>query len=314
MPATRPIGVPRISRFASAGRAWPILTVLSLLSLLPAAVPGHAEDLAARLQHGAVLFAVAGCATCHTDTAHHGAPLAGGRALKTGFGTFYTPNISSDPQHGIGKWSDADFLNALRHGVAPSGARYYPAFPYPSYTLMTDGDVLAIKAYIMSLPPQPAPDRPHDLGFPFNQRWLLPAWQILYLREGPYRPRPDRSAAWNRGAYLARAIGHCTECHTPRTALGATISDARYGGTIGGPSGLNAPDITPDPAALGPWSEDDIARFLQNGMTPDGDFAGGAMALVVKGTSRLSDADRHAIAIYLKSVPPLPLPARPTSP
>lgn len=259
------------------------------------------------------MFAVAGCGNCHTDAKHGGALLAGGRALKTGFGVFYTPNISSDPHHGIGAWSDRDFVRALRQGISPAGRPYYPAFPYTAYTLMTDSDMLAIKAYIMSLPPQPATDRPHVLRFPYDQRWLLPLWQVLFLRQGPLQSNPERTDAWNRGAYLVRAVGHCAECHSPRNFLGALDGDRHFAGVIRGPAGFSAPDITPDPAALGSWSETAIARFLKDGMMPDGDLAGGEMAVMIKGTAQLDDADRHAIAIFLKDVPPFP-PPKPDAP
>lgn len=257
-------------------------------------------------QRGAVLFAAAGCANCHTDRPHRGAPLAGGRALETAFGTFYTPNISPDPRFGIGSWSDGDFLRALRQGIAPDGHDYYPAFPYDAFTQLSDDDILAIKRYIFSLPSRPVPDRSHALRFPFDLRAGIKLWKILYLRQGPLTPQPDESKEWNRGAYLVRAVAHCGECHTPRNWLGALDSKRRFAGTAAGPDGMKVPDITPDPQALGRWSIDDIASYLDDGITPSGDSAGGAMAEVIGGTGALGLADRRAIAVYMKAQAPIP--------
>jgi mono/diheme cytochrome c family protein len=281
------------------------LILLVALTSIFAAPSAEASD-PAQIARGAYIFALAGCGNCHTDRKRAGAPLAGGREIITRFGTFVTPNISSDPRFGIGGWSDADFLRALRQGVSPGGGDYYPAFPYTSYTLMTDRDILDVKAYLLSLPPRTAPEQPHRLRFPYNLRALLLPWRMLFFREGPYRPDPDRTTEWNRGAYLARAVGHCGQCHTPQNFLGAPDDSRRYGGVADGPDGMKAPDITPDPKALGDWSLADMIEFLKSGLTPDGDVAGGAMAEILKGAATLTDADRRALAIYLKSVPPLP--------
>ena len=151
--------------------------------------------------------------------------LAGGAALLTPFGTFYGPNITPDPDHGIARWSDADFIRAMREGTAPDGRHYYPAFPYTSFTLMTDEDLLALKAYIFTLPPAAVPSRPHDLSFPFGFRGLMWTWKLLYLAPGPFVPDPARDADWNRGAYLVEGVGHCGECHTPRGFLGGRSTE-----------------------------------------------------------------------------------------
>ncbi|MFO1059786.1 MAG: cytochrome c [Dongiaceae bacterium] len=263
------------------------------------------------MARGAYLFAAAGCAGCHTDVAGKGPLLGGGRALKTPFGTFYGPNITADPTHGIGRWSDADFLRALQQGEAPDGSNLYPAFPYPSFTKMTDADALAIKAYIWSLPPVAAPSKPHDLSFPYDMRFGLTAWKWLNFSPGRFAPRPDRDAQWNRGAYLVEALGHCGECHTPRGWLGGTEGDQALSGNPDGPEGDKVPNLTSDKATgLGDWTAQQIATSLKSGMLPDGDFVGGAMAEVVRqGTSRLTDADREAIAAYLKALPPIANPA-----
>jgi mono/diheme cytochrome c family protein len=279
------------------------------MSSAPLAFAGTVDPEA--VGRGAYLAAAAGCAVCHTDSKNGGPVLAGGRALKTPFGTFYSPNITPDLRYGIGKWSDAEFLKALRKGVSPHGGDYYPVFPYPSFTLLTDEDILDIKAYLFSQPAVPQPDKPHDVEFPFSVRLAMVPWKVLYFREGTLQPDPARSKEWNRGAYLARAVVHCDECHTPRNALGALDKSRRLAGVVNGPDGQNAPDITPHPDALGKWSVEDIETLLKDGITPDGDFVGHGMTDVVADTAKLTDADRQAIALYLKSVPPQPPPPKP---
>ncbi len=288
---------------SGAALAAPFLFVLSIVA--PSAVVA-ADDLLAR---GAVLFAAGGCGNCHTDTKKKGKPLAGGHALKTPFGTFYTPNISPDRTHGIGAWSEKDFVRAMREGKAPDGSNYFPVFPYTSYTNMTDDDLKALKAYIFAQPPVAQPNRPHDVGFPFNIRFGQAFWKMLFFEKGPYRPDPSRPAEWNRGAYLANAVAHCAECHTPRNALGGLKRDRWMAGTAKGegPDGLAIPNITPHRSnGIGKWSVGQIAEYLGSGEQPDGDYAGSLMADVIdKGTDLLSASDRRAIAIYILSLPPL---------
>ncbi|HUC69720.1 MAG TPA: cytochrome c [Stellaceae bacterium] len=273
-------------------------------ALLLAAPVGAAEpDTVAR---GAYLTSAADCVACHTDREHGGQPFAGGRALATPFGTFYSPNITPDPATGIGRWSEAQFLRALRHGVRPDGANYFPVFPYPSFTKIVDADARAIKAYLFSLPAVRHSNRPHDVSFPFSWRFLQTGWKLLFFDRGPFQPSPGRTDAYNRGAYLVTALAHCGECHTPRNLLGATEPTRFLAGTAHGPDAKAAPNITPDrKTGIGNWSEDDIVGVLTDGHTPDFDFVGGAMGEVVKSTARLTDADRHAIAVYLKSLPPI---------
>lgn len=271
----------------------------------------------AQLERGAHLFAAAGCAYCHTDTKNGGAMLAGGRALDTPFGRFHTPNITADPATGIGGWSDADFLRALREGIAPDGSYYYPAFPFTSYTHATDQDLLDIKAHIFSLPPVVAEDKPHELSFPFGWRALLAVWRGLNFEPQRFEPDAARSAGWNRGGYLVEALGHCQECHTPRGWLGGLDEDAAFSGTTDGPDGGKVPNITPDEeTGIGRWEADQVARVLADGALPDFDYVGGAMAEVVRNsTSRLTPEDRAAIAEYLLALPPIPNPdARATQP
>ena len=258
------------------------------------------------MSRGAYLANAADCVACHTDSAHSGRPYAGGRALATPFGTFYSPNITPDPETGIGRWSDEQFLRALRDGVRPDGANYFPAFPYPSFTKITDADARAIKAYLFSLPAVRQANRAHDVSFPISWRFLQNGWKLLFFSPGPFRPAPERSEAYNRGAYLVTALAHCGECHTPRNWFGATEPNRFLAGNPDGPDGKKVPNITPDPqTGIGSWSEEDITTLLKTGQTPEFDFVGGAMGEIVRNTSRLDDADRRAIAVYLKSLPPV---------
>jgi len=260
----------------------------------------------ASVERGRYLFNAAGCGGCHTDVKNNGPSMAGGRALITAYGTFFTPNITPDPATGIGVWSDDDFVRAMREGVSPAGDHYYPVFPYPSFTGMTDGDLLDLKAYLFSLPPVARPNRPHELEAPFGWRFLMAGWKWLYFQEGPLRPDPARGAAWNRGAYLVEAVGHCGECHTPRGALGALDRGHWLAGTTDGPEGRGVPNITPDPeTGIGKWGDADIGRVLAMGMLPDGDFVGGAMAEAVDGFRHLTEADVAAIVEYLRAVEPV---------
>jgi len=258
------------------------------------------------LERGEHVFRAAGCLSCHTDFARGGRELAGGRALKTPFGTFHTPNISPDPATGIGAWTDEDFLGAVRHGVGPGGAPYYPAFPYTSYTLMRDDDALALKAYLFSRPPVVRENTPHDLNFPFNLRFLMLGWRLLFFNEGPFEPLPDASEEINRGAYLVDALAHCGECHTARNPFGAVDGSQYLAGNRDGPDREIVPNLTPDTTGLAGWSQADIVYLLRTGFRPNFDNVQGSMAEVIKhGLKYLSDADLKAIAAYLAAIPPI---------
>jgi mono/diheme cytochrome c family protein len=266
----------------------------------------HDPGAAAR---GAYLVAAAGCAGCHTDKASGGAPFAGGKVIASRFGSFTSRNITPDPAHGIGAWSDADFLAALRSGVSPTGETYFPVFPFTSFTLMTDRDILDIRAYLLTQRGAATETHrpPSGVPFPLNLPHSMSLWRALYFDEGPFKPDPQQSAQWNRGAYLANAVVHCGECHTPRNWLYAREDDRRFAGGIAyGPRGKRAPNITPDPTdGIGKWRLEDIVTVLKTGMTPEGDFVAAPMSEVVDGTAKLSDADRMAIAVYVKSLPPV---------
>lgn len=269
----------------------------------------EAQQLSDSAKRGEYIFHAAGCETCHTDTANKGEPLAGGRPLKTPFGTFRTPNITPDPAQGIGKWSDAEFIRAMREGRSPSGEHYYPAFPYTAYTKMTDADLKDLRAYIFTLPASSKPNQPHDLGFPFNIRLGVMVWKWLNFKEGALPQVAGKDEAWTRGRYLVEAVGHCAECHTPRDKLGGLVASRWMAGSKDGAEGEPAPNLTPHADGLAEWSEEDIAFALKTGMMPDGDSVGSLMAEVVEnGTSKLSDADLAAMAAYLKSLPPIARP------
>ncbi|WP_448190695.1 c-type cytochrome [Azospirillum sp. sgz301742] len=284
-----------------------VLLILSASLTVP--VSASAADPASTdpVQRGEYVFAAAGCHGCHTDEKGGGAPLAGGRPLKTPFGTFYSPNITPDPTHGIGRWSDADFARALRTGHGKEGEPLFPAFPYTSYTRMSDRDIADLKAYLFSRPANPAANKPHDLSPPFGWRFLLPVWQALYLEEGALKDDPAKPPEWNRGRYIVEALGHCGECHSPRNWMGGIDGSRALAGNPKGPDGDKVPSLRPDPKTLGTWSVGDVETVLETGMLPDGDVVGGAMGEVVRNsTSKLTAADRHAVAVYLKSLPPAP--------
>lgn len=280
--------------------------VLSVPRVIAAsALPPHVPDLA----KGETAFNAGGCASCHaTPGQQDRLALGGGLALGSPFGTFYAPNISPDADDGIGGWSEAEFVTAMVEGTAPNGAHYYPAFPYPSYRIASIADLRDMFAYLKTLKPVAGRARDHDLAFPFDSRRNVGIWKMLFLRAEPFEPDATRSAQWNRGAYLVNGLGHCAECHSPRNRLGGIVEAQRFAGGPD-PEGKGfVPNITA--RGIGDWSEDDLAYFLKTGETPDGDTTGGAMVAVIRNTSLLSDADRVAMATYLKSLPAVDGPAR----
>jgi mono/diheme cytochrome c family protein len=285
-----------------------VLTAFAAAFVVCAAwiVPAGAQDAAA-IKRGEYIFNAAGCLGCHTDTKNNGKPLAGGRALPTPFGTFYSPNITPDRQTGIGAWSDSDFIRALREGVRPDGAYFFPVFPYTSFTGMSDGDIKDLRAYLMSVPAVAQANKPHDVGFPFSWRFLQSGWRLMNFTPGPFKSDPAKPAEVNRGAYIVQALAHCGECHTPRNFMGGLKTSLAYAGTPDGPEGERVPNITPHPTTgLGKWSPGDLTDLLKSGMTPDGDFVGSSMAEVVRNTTgKLSDDDLKAIMAYLRSLPPI---------
>jgi mono/diheme cytochrome c family protein len=268
----------------------------------PTGVPAdfRGSDLMARGQY---LADAADCLACHT--AEGGEAFAGGRAFHTDFGTIYSPNISPDPETGIGNWSDEDFLRAVHEGVAPNGERLYPAFPYAAYTYLTDDDVLAIKAYLFSQTPVRNEPPESTLRFPYDQRWLMRIWAMLYNPDTRFEPIADRPPSWNRGAYLVEALGHCGDCHTPRTPLQSLDNRRKFAG--GFAEGWRAYNVTSDEASgIGDWSAEDLERYLQTGRAENRGSAFGPMAEAVHlSFAKMTDSDVSAIVEYVRSVPPV---------
>jgi mono/diheme cytochrome c family protein len=283
-----------------------LMPIYSVLLIWLVALPVWGNEPTAIERGKAILQAAGGC-SCHTDEKHAGAFLAGGHAIKTPFGTIYSPNITPAPKTGIGTWSEADFLTAMTQGIGPGGVHYFPVFPYTSFTRMTAQDVRDLQAYLFSVPPVEQPNKPPQLRFPFGWRAGLVVWRWLNFHPGTFQPRSDQSVEWNRGAYLATALGHCAECHTPRNWLGGLKTTMAYAGSADGPEGELAPNITPDEATgIGKWSVADIVWFLQTGVKPDGDDAQGLMSVVIEnGYKHLPETDLRAIAVYLRSLPPI---------
>lgn len=251
-------------------------------------------------KRGEYLAKAGGCAGCHTEEKDKAVPYAGGRALKTPFGTFYGPNLTPHPQAGIGRWSEADFVRAMREGRRPDGAHYFPAFPYPSFTRITDADLRDLWAYLRSLPPNARQSEPHDLGFLYRWRFLVGIWKWLFFTPGPFVPDPGRSSVLNHGAYLVTALGHCGECHTPRNFLGAPRKDRFLAG---------AKDVAPNltPTRLKTWGDAELRNFLTTGLNAEGDVPAKEMGEVITNTtSQLTAQDLNALIAYLRSLPPLP--------
>lgn len=262
---------------------------------------GALEGVTGDADRGATVFAAAGCASCHTapEAEEDGAPvLAGGQRFETQFGTFIAPNISPSPQ-GIGEWELPQFVTAVTRGVSPEGAHYFPAFPYTAYRKMELQDAADIFAHIGTLPASDSESAAHEVDFPFSIRRNLGGWKFLYM-DDDWALEDAGNEQLERGRYLVEALAHCGECHTPRDALGGLDRSAWLGGAPN-PSGEGSiPNITSGGLS---WSEGEIAEYLNSGFTPEFDTAGGEMAEVVRNTAQLSDADRAAIAAYLKAVP-----------
>jgi mono/diheme cytochrome c family protein len=274
----------------------------ALCLLLGAAGVGRAEPDPA-VQRGEYLARVGGCIACHSR--EDGAPATGGEAIKTPFGSFYPPNLTPDPATGLGAWGWGDFERAMREGLRPDGSPYYPAFPYPAFTRIRDADLRALWAYLRSLPATSAPSPEHELPW-YLARPLVRVWRWLFFDPGEYRPDPARDDAWNNGAYIAEALAHCSECHTPRNFLGGLDEEWLYAGTREGPGGETVPNITPDrDTGIGRWSRDDLAYYLETGADPDGDYAGGLMAEAIdEGLAYLTESDRNDLVEYILSLPP----------
>ena len=255
------------------------------------------------VERGAYVVRIAGCVTCHT--AKGGVPFAGGRALKTPFGTFHAPNITAHKTAGIGAWTDEQFLRAVMEGEGIHGEHLYPVFPYTSYSRMTPEDALSIKAYLFSLAPQDLRAPANELSFPYSWRALMKAWKVLFFDGAQSLAEdPSRSKAWNRGRYLVLAPGHCGECHTPRNFLGAPDQENALRGNRAGPDGWAVPALVgPGKGDFAQWSVEEISEYLTTGGKPDFDSSQGPMKEVIEENTRfLTDEDRVAMAEFLKSL------------
>jgi mono/diheme cytochrome c family protein len=281
----------------------------------PTGVPASLKN-ASLVQRGAYLARAADCVVCHT--AQHGTPYAGGFAFTLPFGTIYSPNITPDKGSGIGTYTDAQFLAAVHRGIRDDGERLYPAMPYTSYTYMSDADVLAIKAYLFSLPPVHTVDKENSLSFPFNQRWLMAIWSQFFNADTRFRPNTAQSPQWNRGAYVAEALAHCGECHTPRNLAYALDNRSKFAGAL--TAGWHAYNITSDKnSGVGGWRADELFAYLTQGHVPGHGTAAGPMGEAVDNSfSSLAPDDMRAVVAYLQSVPAqssdLPALALPASP
>ncbi|MGE5157708.1 MAG: c-type cytochrome [Gemmatimonas sp.] len=279
-----------------------ILACLFLCSAFAVGAQAAAPS-AETIAHGKMLVDAGDCTGCHT--ADPAKPFAGGVRLDTPFGPIYSPNLTPDRDTGIGAWSDQDFYNALRFGIAPDGSRYYPAFPYPNFSKLTRSDILAIRAYLATLTPVANEPPPPRLRFPLNFRVVMRLWNYLFFRPGILQPDQQKGTDWNRGRYLVEGLGHCGVCHTPKNFFGADKTGRAFsGGMIGGWFAARL-----DAAArsgLKSWSVDDIAEYLASGRNGKSHADGPMADVIVNSTSRMSDDDVRAIAVYLKSLPPGP--------
>lgn len=293
----------------------PAFVAASLVAALLLAEAFHAEAEAGAasldaLAKGRRIFAATGGCTCHTNFPGEGeeAPsLAGGRALETPFGVFYSTNITPDDETGIGRWSEADFVRAMREGLSPEGEHYFPVFPYPAFSGLSDPDLADMKAYLDSLPPVRRANRAPDAPFPFSWRGSVAGWKLVNFTPKRLEPDAAQSAGWNRGRYLVEAAAHCGECHTPRTLTGGLDASMALAGSREGPEGELAPNITPhDATGIGEWSRSDLVWYLEMGLKPDGDDTQGLMSeVIVHGYSKLPAEDLEAIAEYLGTIAPV---------
>ncbi len=275
-----------------------LLTVLALLSLFAQAADSKAE----LIKKGEYLARVGDCVSCHTVTDKKA--FAGGHAMRTPFGTLYTPNITPDNQTGIGQWTFEHFWQALHHGKGYKGELLYPAFSYTSYTKVTREDALAIYTYLQSVPAINQKNRTHNLTFPFNIRSLLYAWRLLYFTPGEYQPDNSQTDEWNRGAYLVEGLGHCNECHTTRNALGAMDQKSPLNGGQIPVQGWYAPNLsTQTGGGLEGWSQKDVVALLKTGLSEKGGAIGPMADVVRNSTQYMTDTDLNAVAVYLASLP-----------
>ncbi|MBX9710390.1 MAG: cytochrome c [Xanthobacteraceae bacterium] len=302
-----------LAAIAVAGTAWyirgpgpmafadgPKVALADYRSADPTGVPVSLAQ-ASLVERGEYLARAADCMVCHTSQG--GKEYTGGFPFKLPFGTLYSTNITPDKDTGIGNYSDQDFLNAMHRGIRRDGQRLYPAMPYTSYTYMSDADALAIKAYLFSLPPVRAQTPENTLAFPFNQRWGMAFWSVLFNADTRFAPNTAQSPDWNRGAYIAEALAHCGDCHTPRNLAFAIDNRKKFGGAL--TAGWRAYNISSDKdAGVGAWSNDDLVSYLSIGRAPGHGTASGPMGEAVDHSfSKIAPEDIRALVVYLRTVP-----------
>jgi mono/diheme cytochrome c family protein len=289
----------RLLLLGAAGAALGLLTLVSLV-FWPIRPASQDINLTGDIGRGAYLARMSGCIACHTDAENGGAPLAGGLALKTDFGTFYSPNLTTDADVGIGSWSVSDFAIAVRNGVSPDGKPYYPAFPYPFYRSFSDQDVADLWAAFQTVPPVATPSKPQDLKLPFTFRSGLKIWRAAFLEDKGFTPTEGKSDLWNRGKFIVEGPAHCAACHTPRNFAGARQAELDLHGAGGLPGGEDAPPIFKGELIENGWTHATLKYALRTGVSPSGDVLGGSMGEVIRdGTSFLSDEDLTAISTFL---------------
>lgn len=293
------------SALAAIGILAAVLVTLNLRGEAPLPATESLQSTPELVQRGEYLARVGNCMACHTTQG--GASYAGGRGIETPFGVVYSSNLTPDKARGIGAWTSAEFWRALHHGRSKNGRLLYPAFPYPNYTQVTRADSDAIFAYLQSLPAVAEPNRPHALRFPYSTQAALGVWRALFFSPSEPLAEPTQTAEYNRGAYLVNGLGHCTACHTPRNALGATTEARAFSGGLIPVQNWYAPALNAaHEAGVKEWRTEDVAALLQTGVAPQGSVLGPMAEVVFRSTQYLSDADARAMAVYLQGLPQQP--------
>ena len=294
---------------AESQRVAPMLMLLVCLSV-PSVSLAQGAAGGDSLERGRYLAAAGNCTTCHTVPG--GVPFAGGVSFETDFGIIYSTNITPHAEAGIGAWSEEDFIRAMHEGISADGSRLYPAFPYPSFTKVSEDDLKAIFGYLKTIPASASTPPENKMGFPYNQRALMSVWNALFFEAGRYVPDDSQSAEYNRGGYLVEGLTHCGTCHTPRNFLGGLKNDqALSGGTYldevepGVKRPWSAVNLTPASDGLAAWSVEDIASYLKTGHGARAGTFGPMNDVIVNSTAQLSDADVKAMAVYLKGLAPV---------
>lgn len=300
------------SALAALGITAAALVTLNLRGEEPLPASETLQTTPALVARGEYLARVGNCMACHTTQG--GAPFAGGRGIETPFGVVHSPNLTPDKSQGIGAWTSAEFWRAMHHGRSKDGRLLYPAFPYPNYTQVSREDSDALFAYLQSVPAAADANRAHALRFPYNTQAALGVWRALFFAPATPKPDPTQTAEYNRGAYLVNGLGHCTACHTPRNALGATTDAKAFTGGLIPVQNWYAPALNAaKEAGVKEWRTEDVVALLTTGVAPHGSVLGPMAEVVFRSTQYLTDADARAMAIYLQALPQQPGAAAPAT-